>query len=513
MQFYKKLELWLGKTTVRAAVVMLIVIIVMLVIKSNSSTDTALEDQSPKQLVTVTTPSNYSGSQSLSLIGNVRAFTEAVVTSERAGRVVGVNVKLGQQVSAGTILATLDNASERASVLQAEGVYDAAVAASAQSGVGVDEAKNSLRNAQNIAVSTFKSSYNTVNGVVLNSIDTFFSSPNGWVPGLKINGKGNTAQLNSERVAYQTLLPTWQAKVNTISVDSDLIVELEYAKQNTQRTISIVETFISIFNSQNNSNGYSDAELQAFSTSFTNLRSSLIGVQSSIDNALSGLESAADAVRRAELSASGGTTSAADAQIKQALGSLRAAQANLAKTILRTPVSGTVNSLSIRTGDFINSFTPVAIVANNGALEVITYISDIERNLIQKDDKVLIEGKYTGRVTAVAPAVDTVTRKTEVRIATEGSDIKNGDTVRITKEVIANAIDNNTIHIPLTAVKFERENGSVFIVTDGVLVSQKVTLGTILGSSVEITDGLTADDKFVIDVRGLIPGSEVEVKE
>lgn len=513
MQNLKKLEQWLGKTTVRTAAVMLVIAIIMLIFKGNLFNETTTDNEVQRQLVAVTTPTQYAGGQSLSLIGSVRAFTEAAVTTERAGRVVSVNVKLGQQVQAGTIIATLENASERASVLQAEGMYDAAVAASAQSGVGVDEARNSERRAKDSAVSVFKSAYNTTNGVIVGTIDSFFSNPNGFTPGLRITGQGFTSLLNSERVAFQTILPTWQSKVNTITPDSDLEVELGYAKENVQRTVNMIDTFLAVFSKHGGSNAYSDEDLQNLSNTFTGLRSSLISIQSNIDAALSGLDAAADTLRRAELSASGGTTSAADAQVKQALGSLRAAQANLAKTILRTPVSGTVNSLSIRTGDFVNSFTPVAIVANNSALEVVTYISDIERDLIQKGDEVIVEGKYTGRVTEIAPAVDTITRKTEVRIATEGADISNGDTVRISKDVVIDEKSDNTIRVPLTAVKFERENGSVLTVIDGVLVSRPVTLGIVLGGSVEITEGLSADDTFVVDVRGLIPGTEVDIKQ
>ncbi|MCB9810492.1 HlyD family efflux transporter periplasmic adaptor subunit [Candidatus Nomurabacteria bacterium] len=512
MQIIERLKPWLGRKSVRGAIIVMVIIIAVIYYSSNGNETVAeLEVQNP--VVKLTNATEYAGGQSLSLVGNVRAFTEAQITSERAGRVVSVNASLGQQVSAGAVLATLENASERASVLQAEGVYDAAVAAAAQSNVGVNEAQNGLRTAQNNAVSAFKSAYNTTNGIVINSIDAFFSDPtNKNVPGLRIDGKGFTSQLNSERVALQTILSTWQTKTNTISAQADLDVELEYASQNVQKIINMVDTFLLIFSQQDNGSRYTEAELQSFSTSFTGLRSTLIGVQSSIDTAEAGLSSARDAVKRSELSAQGGTTSSADAQVKQALGSLRSAQANLAKTILRTPISGTVNSLSIRTGDFINSFTQVAIVANNNALEVVTYISDSEKNLIKEGDVVLIDGKYEGTVTEIAPAVDSATRKTEVRIATEGTDIVNGDTVRITKEVSLDEAADGTVKVPLTAVKFERENGSMFIIEDKTLVSKPVVLGNVLGNSVEILEGITKDDLFVVDTRGLVAGEEVEIQ-
>ncbi|MCB9813908.1 HlyD family efflux transporter periplasmic adaptor subunit [Candidatus Nomurabacteria bacterium] len=515
MNIFNKTGVFLGRKSVLATLLIVTVVIVVAVVKGGDG-DVNAEDGngSQKPVVTLITSAQYSGNQSLSLIGNARAFSEANITAERGGRVTNVNVKLGDKVSAGQIVATLENSAERASVLQAEGFYDSAVAASAQSGVSVDDAKNNLLDKQNSAVQTLKSAYNTTNGIVLNSIDSFFANPNSFVPGLRIDGKGNTATLNSERVAFQTLLPAWKNRVDAVSVESNLESEIDNAKQSVERTISMVDTFITVFNNQDNIGRYTDEELMAFSSQFTGLRASLIATQSSLDAATNGLRSAREGLKRAELASSGGTNSAADAQIKQALGSLRAAQANLAKTILRTPISGTINSLNVRSGDFIGGNSSVAIVANNSALEIVTYISDSEQSQIAIGDEVTLEGNFTGKVTQIAPAVSGTTGKIEVRIATENTDIKNGDTVRITKEfdVTKSKLENKVI-VPLTAVKFERENGSVFMVTEGKLAKKSVELGNILGSSVEVVSGLDVNDQFVQDVRGLVVDEAVTVAE
>lgn len=512
MGFTAKLGQLLNRRWVLAALLLVAIIVTFVTIKINGDSS-ATDEVSQNQVVTLSTSAQYTGNQSLALVGTARAFTEANVTSEKSGRVVAVKVKLGQSVKAGTILATIENAAEQAAVLQAEGAYDAAVAASAQSDVGLDEAKNNLEDKKTEAVSAFKSAYNTTNGIILSSIDPFFSNPTGFVPGLRINGKGFTAELNSTRVVYQQLLPQWKNRVDTITSDSDLESELEYARENIQRTIGFVDTFILLFSRYGSSDAYSEADIQGYSSSFTNLRSTLIGIEASLDGAKSGLQSAEEGVKRAGLAASGGRTSASDAQIKQALGVLRAAEANLAKTILRTPISGTVNSLSIRTGDYISGFTPVAVVANNSALEIVTYVSESEQSLLAVGDTVTIENETKGTVAQIAPAVDNITGKIEVRIAVEDTVIKNGDTVRITKDfTTADAADVRVI-IPLTAVKFEREDGFIFKVTDDVLVKEPVSLGAILGGGVEIVDGLATTDEFVLDARGLVAGEHVEVTQ
>lgn len=492
-------------------VVACVVLAVLFLSKSNAVDDAAGDQSLP--IVTLTTAHEYAGGQSLSLIGSVRPLSEAKVTAERAGRVVSVNTALGEQVQAGEVLIVLEHASEQAAVLQAEGVYEAAVAAAAQSEVGVDQAKTALKNAKDTAVSTFRSAYNTVNGLVRNSIDPFFSDPDARTPGLRINGKGYTATLNAERVAYQDLLPAWQAKASSISTDSDLPAELDYAKQSVQRTVNLVDTFLTVFSKQDNHSRYSDSELQNFIASFTTLRSTLLATESAINGALTGLESATDGVQRAELAAAGGTASASDAQVKQALGTLRAAQANLAKTILRTPISGTVNSLAVRPGDFISTYQEIATVANNDAHEIVTYLSERDRDLLTVGDTLGIEGDGTAVVTEIAPAVDSSTGKIEVHLTTEESGLLSGDTVRLSKEVVATTTSSSVIKVPLSAVKFNESDGSVFTVKDDHLVSQPVTLGTVRRGAVEITEGLNSDEQFVLDARGLVAGEKVSVKE
>ena len=512
MGIYENLRPWLGRKAIRGAIVLTILILGAIIVFGDKDKQNEGEQEDGRPVVSVTTASEYLGGESVSLVGSVRAFTEAVVTSEVSGRAVSVNVTLGQQVSAGQVLVTLENASEEASVLQAEGAYEAALAAAAQTNVGIIDAETGLTSAKNNAVTAFTAAYNTNNGAILNSVDQFFSTPDTTVPGLKIDGRGFTDSLINERIAFQSILAAWQTRVNTINTEDDLESELAYASDVTQRTITLVDSFISVFNNQPAQTGrYTEADFQGFSASFTNLRSNLIATQSNLDAAMSAITSAEAAVERAELAASGGTFSSADAQVKQALGSLRAAQANFAKTIIRTPISGTVNSLSVRAGDFVQSFVTVAEVANNEALEVVTYIGDTERDLLSVGDSVFIENQFEGVITEIAPAVDSVTRKTEVRIAAETDELQNGDTVTVTKEI--EAVDTSVILVPLSAVKFELEDGFLFIIEDETLVMRPVTLGVVRGGSVEVLDGITATEEFVVDVRGQLVGTKVDIVE
>jgi len=247
MQFLENLKPWLGRKSVQGAILVTFILIMGVVVSTGDKEETMAVELN-KSVVSLTTSSEFAGGQSLSLIGSVRAFTEAKITSEKSGRVTGVNVNLGQQVSAGTILMTLENASERASVLQAEGVYEAAQAAAAQTNFGTSEAETRLFNARLSAINTVRSAYTTANSVVVSNIDNYFSNPNSTIPGLRVGGQGRTPDLNNERVAYQDLLPEWNRRVDSVTPDEpDLLEMLSYSRANVQRTIAFLDIFLFVF--------------------------------------------------------------------------------------------------------------------------------------------------------------------------------------------------------------------------------------------------------------------------
>ncbi len=446
--------------------------------------------------------------------GTVRAFSSGSITAERGGRVVSVPVQLGQAVAAGQTIAQLESATERAAVMQAEGAYAAAQAAARQTDFGITEAETSLQNAQNNARTAYQAAYSTVQGVVITQIDQFFSNPQTGIPGLRLDGRGQTQFLNNERRAYRELLPNWQRSADQLQVTDDLDAALVEAEAHVGRTLVLVDTFLTLFTDQPTVGRYTPGELQGFSTTFSNVRASLVSTQNNLAQARSGLRAAATAIARAESAAVGGAASAAEAQVMQALGALEAARANLAKTTLRAPVAGTVNSLNVRTGDFLSPNQVVAEVANNNALEVVTFIDTTQRADVAVGDVVRIGASATGTVAAIAPAVDPVTRKVEVRIALLATDaIKNGDTVSVTFAA-TRSVAQDVISLPLTAVRFSATDGFVFTVSeDARLVALPVVVGAIQGGRITIESGVTADMLVVADARGLTAGDEVRVLE
>ena len=465
--------------------------------------------EKPLRTVTTAPVTSFSDISTLTLIGTVESVDQAVIETEASGRITSVNTDLGESVSAGSVIATLENASERAAVLQAEGAYEAALAAAAQSDISTEEAEKSLQSAKNTALNTVRSAFITAQDTVLNSFDQFYGNPENVTPGLRIGNTSYTSFLNNERVSLKSVLANWQQEVASITSDSDLAGSLSIAEERIEKLIVITETFITIFNDQDTT-GYTQAELATFSNQFTDLSGQLNATLSTIENATNGLASAEATLERVNLGGTGGDVSAANAQVKQALGSLRAAQANLSKTIIRTPITGVVNALSVKVGDYVSNFSPVATIANNNALEITTFVGDADRSQLTLNQPVTIEGNIPGTIVAIAPAVDPATRKVEIKISTESDAIANGDTVDISLTKSEEADTNSVIVVPLTAVKFSDTDGFLYTIEDSRIKSHPVELGQIYGSVIEVLNGAESNMEIVVDARGLSIGQQVE---
>lgn len=429
-----------------------------------------------------------------SIVGTVRSVTEAELHAESGGTVKSIHTTIGASVPAGFVLADLDNASEAASVLQAEGAYDAAIAA---------RNAQSLPDTQSSARNTYEATYTSDDTILQNDIDQFFGEVTPVGPRLLIN-QGNSQDLPRKRQALDTIMKQWQAHLAT-APNADPATLLNEATTDTQ-TISTFLIELSAAANETDSKATPD-QIAA-----------LAAARAGIDANLAKLTAARSGLRTGSV----GATASVDASVKSALGTLRAAQANYEKTRIRATIGGTVNFLPIKVGQYVSAFEHVATVAQNGALEIVAYVPEEQRNAVSVGMKVQVEGSHTGTITIVAPALDPTTKQIEVHIAVDAApDLINGQSVRITlpSESIDSAKAANTTAsttsatlLPLTAVKLLPESRAVFTVdSDGRVIAHAVTIGDVVGDRITITSGVSPDMRIITDVRGLSEGQKVQI--
>ena len=161
--------------------VIALIAIVLFAIVNALTGDGAPESAAPtvRSVETATVSELMGGGATLSAVAEVRSVAEAKISPEIGGRIVRVSATLGARVGAGTILAEIENASQRAAVLQAEGAYDAAKASLAKVEGGTrDEQLSILRTSLNAAregaVSNLFSAYNGVDTSLKDTADQMF---------------------------------------------------------------------------------------------------------------------------------------------------------------------------------------------------------------------------------------------------------------------------------------------------------------------------------------------------
>lgn len=513
MKIFDKLFSWYSKKQILLILVAVVFLIIWGVFSKSSNTDVTIDSTTKitNPVVKVTTVGNLGDGDNLSLIGKVRALSEVDITPDRSGRVIKVNTSLGQSVKVGQIIVELENSSERATLLQAEGAYEIAKANSAQSNVGLREAEHDFNDAKQNAVNANQNAYNTTSNVILGTVDLFFANPNSSVPGLKIGGVGNTDWFNQERIAFQTILPKWNASLSeTRNLDAEL-ESIQTSRTYTKRVLDIVNTIIPLLNDSRSMGGYSTTEIDSLRQSLTTAQTQITNTLANLDNAYTSLKNSNEKLEKAKISATGESDSVSEAQLKQALGSLRSAQSNYEKTILRSPINGTVNQMDVKVGQFVNASNPIAKIANNTKSEVVVYVNDKEREKMTLGMELTINEKIKGVVAVIAPVIDSITQKTEVRIVTQNDELVIGDTVRVTGELLQNVSDNKKIIVPLTVIKFDGDTAYLFIVEDNTLVRKDVIVGEVRAGSIEVVSGINVETEFVLDARGHSAGDKVDV--
>ncbi len=450
--------------------------------------------------VTLETVGNFGSQSTFSVVGTVRAVSEAKLQAEAGGRITAVNVKIGDYVNAGTILGSIENSSEQARLLQAEGAYESARTASLQGGVSLDEAKVNVRN-------TYRDSFSTVDNIVSNLTDDFFQNPNSNIRGFRLGEKGNATEFNKTRGEIQTILTTWRDNIsnNYTGISEDEM--LSQAESGVTLISNFTSELSSIIADYDADTAFTEADL-------TSYKSRLAGARATLDGTLSSISGTRQVYEQAILNGSSDTSSQSSAGLKSALGALRSAQVSYEKTLVRTPISGVVNALNMTTGEFISMGQPAAIVANNGSLEISTALGEKDLARVHIGDTVQINNSVAGTITQIAPAIDPVTGKSEVKISVaDASALKNGSTVTV---AFTHTNDTKTVAkdivVPLKSLKMLASGSVAFGVNESnKLVAYPVVLGTIFGDSVQIREGLTLETEIVTDARGLKEGDEVTV--
>ena len=187
----------------------------------------------------------------------------------------------------------------------------------------------------------------------------------------------------------------------------------------------------------------------------------------------------------------------AEADLKAAQASLDRAAAEIGFLKLQAPEDGRIIRRDGEAGQFIPAGQAVFWMECCAPLRISVAVDEEDIPLVQPGQKVLIHADafpddvFYGKVQAITPKGDDVSRSFRVRIGLDGNTpLMTGMTAEAN---IISREDKNAILIPPGIVK----KGMVWVLRGGKTVQQKVEIGAQGSKGVEILGGLTEEDVII----------------
>ena len=191
----------------------------------------------------------------------------------------------------------------------------------------------------------------------------------------------------------------------------------------------------------------------------------------------------------------------ARANVEAAQTQVRTAQQAISDTVVRAPFSGFISERPVAVGEFVSTATVLATLLRTNPIKIQIQVAEDDVPTVHLGTGVSAEitayrdRRFGGTVTAVNPAVDATSRSAIVEASIENGDnaLRPGmfATARITREG-----GTTGIFIPKSAVYNDQATQSyrAFVIVDGIAKLKVLQLGTEEGDSVQIMDGVAAND-------------------
>lgn len=468
--------------------------------------------------------------ETVSASGVIKAANGVDLSFERSGIIRRINVNAGDSVKAGEVLATLSNGVEAGQVAEAKAALETAdanyqrvlagasgedIAVSRAAVAAAEAARNvaeknldAVKSQQAVLAANAQSALlNSTLSVVPNPANSSIQSPvisgvyQGTAEGQYVitlyQGAGVNYTINGLETGPNGSIPVNGSTVAPLGTRG-LLMQFPSGAYHAGDSWTVTIPNTQALNYVSNYNGFK-AALQTQNQALT-------AAEGAVDAAATGLNQAQAALALKQSAARPVDVAAARAGIASAQAALQAAAAAFGKTLLRTPIAGTVSRQDGTIGGLAAPNVPVLSVIDESRYQLVVYVSEIDVAKIKVGDpaSVTIDAYGAGlpfpaAVIAVEPGLTagsgTNGYKVTVQFTYNDNRIKEGMTANA---VITTAEKDGALTVPEHSVI--QKNGRYVVLrasSSGQPMEQPVTLG-IHGDGVwEITSGLAAGDQVV----------------
>ncbi|MEK7464145.1 MAG: HlyD family efflux transporter periplasmic adaptor subunit [Patescibacteria group bacterium] len=442
--------------------------------------------------------------------GIVESVSQVDLKSQISAPLSIVNVSIGDTVYAGQTIAALQNADIRAQLDQARAGLQLAEGQYAGSGISLESAKKS-------ALETLRSGYLAADEIINVQLGSFLFEGASGGPSLSslisIDERELRESIRTHYIASRDTFATWRSITDGLTTASDdvkIISAIEFSQKELQDIAVLLDEV---------SRALTIDSVKDFSSTYSIISS----WQQMVTAARSSVNTTAKALTSAETALSGAQVayeSPAEAQISSARAIVKNLEAQLAKTVITSPITGKIAALPLRSGELAQPGQLIATVVGGGGLLVKAYASPEDLPRIKAGAKTLIQGSILATVISVAPSVNQTNKKIEVKISVSNPDASGlviGQSVSIsiqsTVQTAATGKSNNYV-LPIQNVKIVPGAAFVFSLdTDSRIVKNPITIGKIQGDFVEVTDGIASGMMIVTPVYELEEGEMVKIQQ
>ena len=397
--------------------------------------------------------------------GTLIAASEVNLAFKTSGVLTTLNVKVGDQVKSGDLVAQLDDSNQQIQLAQAQQALNQLTSASA-----IATAQQAVVTAQNNLI-TAEYTLNSTEAAGTNQA----AINNAYAALALAQAKVDTAQANYDPMSGQVL---------TNPIAAQAYRDLYAAEQNRDAALKAYNTVASKPSALNIDSAKANLALaQAQLTEAQNFLAALTGGTVPANATGTGLN-----------------------QLNQAKINLQTAQNNVDATKLYTPISGTVMSISNQLGETVGSGTFITI-ADLSQSELQIYMDSLDYSNIKVGYvanvtfDALPNVTFTGKVTQVSPHLVTIQGNSVVeglvlldQKQASGATLSLPLGVTSSVDIIA-AQANNVVLVPVQALhELSPNNYALFVMTAGKPTLRIVTVGLQDGTFAEIKTGLKAGE-------------------
>ncbi len=467
--------------------------------------------------------------QQVSVSGKVVASENVDLGFNQGGRISGVHAKVGDIVSAGTVLASIENGDVRADLLQKQAALEGeqsklraiesgtrpeelavkqSAVASAQ--VVLDQANLSLINA-------IQTSFTQSDDAIRHRVDQLISNPRSSDP--RINLLVTDSQLKSDiesgRPSIETILMLWSVSLGSLNSQSELTVYSDTAGKNLDRIKTYLERVALLVNSLIPNSTLSQTIIDGYRTDIATARSNINTAASSLTSAITAKRNAAGDLTTAQnnlkLAQAGSTQediAGQEAHVKAAEADVQNAQARLTKTLVVAPFSGVVTKMDVKVGSIAAQSSSDISMISTATFQVESFVPEVYIALVKVSNPAMITldaygsgVTFPATVVSIAPA-ETIrdgvsTYKVKLQFPEHDARVKSGMTANA---VITTEKKPNTIVVP-SGIIINRDGKKFVKIKEGDTVGDRqVQTGSVSTiGQVEIVSGLKDGDTVLLN--------------